>query len=83
VSTSAWILLGAVYLVMLWTVGVATFRRGHYVMFFAGIVLPVVWIAGVVIPPTPDVVAARAARERQRLERHAGEAAPPRTGSPS
>jgi hypothetical protein len=57
VSLLAWLLLSALYLVLLWTIGITTFRKGHYVMFFVGIVFPVAWIVGAVIPPTPAATA--------------------------
>jgi hypothetical protein len=59
------------YLALLWTAGVATFRRGHYGLFFAGVVIPVAWVVGVLIRPTPEVVAARAARVRSEGEQAA------------
>jgi hypothetical protein len=66
VTVRAWILASALYLVLLWTVGIATLRRGHYALFFIGIVLPVVWIVGALIPPTADVIAARQALQSRR-----------------
>jgi hypothetical protein len=36
-----WILLGALYLTLFVLLGLATFRKGHYVLFFIGIVFPV------------------------------------------
>lgn len=50
-SVLLWILVSAVYLVLLWTLGINTFRRGHYALFFVGIVFPIVWIVGSLIPP--------------------------------
>lgn len=40
------------YLVLLVTLGVMTLRKGHWVMFIIGIVLPIFWLIGAVIPPT-------------------------------
>jgi hypothetical protein len=76
VGALTWVLVCALYFALLWTAGVATFRRGHYAMFFAGIVLPVVWLVGIFIPPTPDVAAAREARRRQQFEGPADERGP-------
>ena len=59
-SLLLWILLATLYLVLLWTLGITTFRRGHYVLFFMGIVFPVLWIVGAVIAPTSEVGAAEA-----------------------
>jgi hypothetical protein len=32
--------------------GVATLRRGHWIMFIVGIFLPLFWAIGALIPPT-------------------------------
>ena len=44
---------GLLYLVLLITLGVMTLRNGHGWMFFFGIFLPIFWIIGAVMPPTP------------------------------
>lgn len=59
VSTFGTVLLGALYVVLLVTIGIACLRKGHWVMFVVGIFLPLFWIIGAVMPPT---AAARAAR---------------------
>jgi hypothetical protein len=53
VSTFLWILLGVLYLTALIMLGVATLRKGHTVLFFVGIVFPILWIVGAMIAPTP------------------------------
>ena len=53
-----WILLGALYLTLLVLLGLATFRKGHYVLFFIGIVFPVLWIIGALLGPTQSAQAA-------------------------
>jgi hypothetical protein len=35
-----WFMLAALYLVLLWTLGLMTFRKGHHVLFWVGIVSP-------------------------------------------
>jgi hypothetical protein len=55
-----WILLATLYLVMLWTLGITTLRRGHNYLFFIGIVFPILWIVGAVVAPTAPVGAAEA-----------------------
>ena len=40
------------YLVLVFTLGVMTLRKGHWVMFVLGIFIPVLWLIGAVIPPT-------------------------------
>ena len=53
-----YVLLGIVYLAMLIFLGLATLRRGHWVMFIFGIFLPLFWIIGALIPPTQGALAA-------------------------
>jgi hypothetical protein len=60
VSLLLWIMLAALYLVLLWTLGIRTFTNGHYVLFFVGIVFPIVWIVGALIAPTADASAGEA-----------------------
>lgn len=50
VSPLLWILLVVVYLTLLVTLGVMTFRKGHFVLF--GIIFPVLWIIGALMAPT-------------------------------
>jgi hypothetical protein len=59
VSLLLWIAVSTLYLVLLWTLGIKTFRNGHYVLFFGGIVLPVLWIVGTIFGPTADAGEAR------------------------
>jgi hypothetical protein len=40
------------YIVLIITLGLTTLRKGHWVMFIAGIFLPLFWIIGALIPPT-------------------------------
>jgi hypothetical protein len=42
---------GLLYLVLIFTLGVMTLRKGHWVMFILGIFLPLFWLIGAVIPP--------------------------------
>ena len=55
VSTFLWILVGAVYLVLLVSLGLATLRNGRFGLFVVGIFLPLLWIVGAVMGPTPQV----------------------------
>jgi hypothetical protein len=41
------------YIALIITLGMTTLRKGHWVMFIVGIFLPVFWIIGAVMPPTP------------------------------
>ena len=45
-STTGVVLLGAIYLVLLVTLGIILIRKGHWVMFIIGIFLPIFWIVG-------------------------------------
>jgi len=57
VSTFVWILLVALYVTLLVSLGVMTLRKGHTVLFVVGIFLPILWIVGALIPPAPRVAA--------------------------
>jgi hypothetical protein len=53
-----WILLGALYLTLFVLLGLATLRKGHYFLFFVGIILPFLWIVGALLGPTQSAQAA-------------------------
>jgi hypothetical protein len=57
-SMVLWILLGALYLTLFFLLGLATLRKGHYVLFFVGIIFPVLWIVGALLGPTRRAEAA-------------------------
>jgi len=42
--------LGVIYLVLLFTVAVLTFRKGHWVLGLIGIFFPILWLIGAVLP---------------------------------
>jgi hypothetical protein len=46
-----WIGGGVLYLVLLFTLGVLTIRKGHWVMFLVGIPLPLFWLIGAMMAP--------------------------------
>ena len=50
VSTGGW-LLGALYFILLLTLGIMSIRKGHWVMFIIGIFIPLFWIIGALMPP--------------------------------
>jgi hypothetical protein len=50
-STFLWILLGVLYLTLFVLLGLATLRKGHYALFFFGIIFPVLWIFGALMGP--------------------------------
>jgi hypothetical protein len=51
VSAGAWIGFGILYVVLLLTLGIISLRKGHWVMFIIGIVFPLFWLIGALIPP--------------------------------
>ncbi len=53
--------LGILYIVLVITLGVMTFRGGHYWMFWLGFFAPLLWIIGALIEPT------EAARQREAV----------------
>ena len=57
-STFLWITLVVLYLTALVSLGVATLRKGHTVLFWVGIFFPVLWIVGALMQPTAKAVAA-------------------------
>jgi hypothetical protein len=52
-SAFLWILFAVIYVIVLITLGLATLRKGHYFLFFVGIIFPVLWLVGGLIGPTP------------------------------
>jgi hypothetical protein len=58
-STVLWFLLGVVYLAVLITLGVATLRKGHVFLFVIGFFIPILWLIGALIGPTPRAAVAR------------------------
>jgi hypothetical protein len=57
-STFLWILLATFYVAVFISLGVATLRKGHYILFFVGIFFPFLWIIGALIEPTPRAAGA-------------------------
>jgi hypothetical protein len=50
-SGAAWAILTAVlYLVLVFTIAVLTFRKGHWVLGLLGFALPILWLIGVILP---------------------------------
>jgi hypothetical protein len=52
-----WVGLGIVYFILLVTLGLMSIRKGHWVMFLFGIVLPVFWLIGALMPPKRQAAA--------------------------
>ena len=51
--TVLWVLLSVLYVVVLITLGLATLRKGHFAMFILGFFVPVFWLVGALLGPTP------------------------------
>jgi len=45
---------GAIYFVLLVTLGTMTFRKRHFFLFWIGFVVPFLWIIGAFIAPAID-----------------------------
>jgi hypothetical protein len=54
-----WFLLAVLYVVILLTLGLTTWRKGHKALFLIGIIFPILWLVGAVIGPTPRAATAR------------------------
>jgi hypothetical protein len=52
-SIILWLLLVALYIALFVTLALTTFRKGHFVLFFVGIIFPVLWIIGALMPLSP------------------------------
>ncbi len=42
--------LGVVYLVLIVTLAVMSFRKGHWVLGLIGFIFPVLWLIGAILP---------------------------------
>ena len=60
-STLLWLLLAVVYFVLFVTLALATLRKGHYLLFWVGIIFPVLWIMARSSGPTARAEARGAA----------------------
>ena len=47
-----WIGLGVLYVLLLVTLGITSLRKGHWMMFLLGFILPVFWLIGALMGPT-------------------------------
>ncbi len=50
--------LALIWITMLIFFGIETIRKGHWILFFIGIVLPVLWVIGALSSPTRRAAAA-------------------------
>jgi hypothetical protein len=49
-----WGLGALIWLLLFVFLGIRTLRNGHWVMFLIGIILPLFWLIGALIPPTAE-----------------------------
>jgi len=50
-TTPGWAILSAViYLVLILTLAVMTFRKGHWVLGLIGFIFPLLWLIGAIMP---------------------------------
>ena len=56
--TFLWIFFGVLYLTMWFFLGLSTLRKGHTALFWIGIFLPILWIFGALMAPTPRAAGA-------------------------
>ena len=60
-STLLWFILAVIYLMLFITLALTTLRKGHYLLFWVGIIFPVLWIFGAIMAPTARAEARHAA----------------------
>lgn len=53
-SSTTWVVLGVVWLLLLLFFGIRSIRRGHWIMFLIGIFIPIFWIIGALLPSTRE-----------------------------
>ena len=53
-----WIGLGIVYVIFLVTLGVTSFRKGHWIMGLLGFVFPLFWLIGALMQPRQQAASA-------------------------
>lgn len=49
-GTGWYIGLGVIYIILVFTLAVLTFRKGHWVLGLIGFLFPVLWLIGAVLP---------------------------------
>ena len=59
-STALIVILAVSYFIFMVTLGVSSIRKGHWVMFLLGILLPIFWLIGALMPPRGGAEAGRA-----------------------
>ncbi len=49
-------IFGAIYIVLLVTLGIMSIRKGHWVMFIIGLFIPLFWLIGALMPRRAELV---------------------------
>ena len=52
-SAAGWLFatgLGLLYLILIFTLAVMSFRKGHWILGLTGFFLPILWVIGAVLP---------------------------------
>ena len=49
-GTGWYIGLGVIYIILVFTLAVLTFRKGHWVLGLIGFLFPLLWLIGAVLP---------------------------------
>jgi len=49
-GTVLYVGLGVIYLVLLFTLAVLSFRKGHWVLGLIGFIFPLLWVIGAILP---------------------------------
>ncbi len=50
-------LFAVIWVTLLIVLGLSTLAKGHTVLFWVGIIFPVLWIVGALLPPTEKALA--------------------------
>jgi hypothetical protein len=69
--------LGIIYIALLFTVMVVTFRKGHWVLGLIGFFIPVLWLIGAILPSNAASSGYRA------ISRYSRPGRPPRSRRPA
>ena len=48
---------GILYFILLVTLGIMSIRKGHWLMFIIGIIFPLFWLIGALMPPRQQATA--------------------------
>jgi hypothetical protein len=49
-SGIGWGILGIIYLLLMISLGILTFRKGHWILGLIGFIIPILWLIGAILP---------------------------------